>query len=1012
MPKQQLTIKSFEGGIVTTQPASDLLQNQYSFGYDIDSSYPGGIRGRASDEVWKTGAGSNGKVSIRAELDNNYQALVADSTVYLYQDGDATVGSGYNMSNVGSSVTMQAYNKAIHIGTGSADNSVPKWLGIVNHIQFGNPASPSPALYNASIEIPNTIQGYSFGLGWKGCTDNNGGYIYIDRSGKRITRFSSVAPYFDKTSDDLFQNITAICGDPESPGDILAFDNETSTLYRIDVGPMTVKTATQLGSQLSKNGYLVTDIETTSTDIYFAVTALGGFVEEIPTSNKLSEQDNSIPGPFLYKIAKSNLAGTGNLLDISPNVRRSTDLYANVTTGLVSSYVSINSLENYSVKLKLGTKCLFRASSSTVGLYGSINIIGTSDTGVVSDSLYVKYQDTPPSNEYREIPFNGSFIYISNGQPKAKYDRTNMHSVADALPDVTVWLSYNNTTLRRAYYNNSGGQNYYGTTTITLSNTIGAEVSFTDTSVSTSLVKNASMVFTGSFYYMLNGDGLLDPTARYADTSTGALVSSIGTMYVTEEPNGFTESNKTYYYKFSLLYDGFQESPLISTESYISPSSGKKIKVIVFVPSSINRRVSHLNIYRSESGGISGYAKSFYQLVESVSLAANVAETTSSFGSTSVTGRKFEYVDNFTINQLGPTYESNAGLSEVVSTSTVHYGLSCQQGGYHFVTNCWHPVLLEGAKQYVFRSAQGQFDTFNYFSNFIRLPETPVALISFKSRIFAFGKNKIWRINPDGFYIEDEMNGFGTLSQNSVVTTDFGMFFASNNGIYISDGGAPVDISLTINKNYSSETYNSIDPSWLTRDKSKVVSLNYDPRNRQVIVAYWPNGSTTYKFLVYSVDQRRWDLWSGDTFGTALSAPGVTINGIPTFWSNGGVVRTVSTSVTDKAITYHSPYFDFREPAIEKWIYNVKLQLRDALPTTVSLQIDDETPLSLTNPILEEGTALPLSGKEAIYRYDVPQTNGNYQKGKRVRIAINAPSGCKIDSIDFTYRDKMFKGGL
>jgi hypothetical protein len=1012
MPKQQLTVKSFNGGLVTTQPASDLLENQYSFGSDIDPSYPGGIKGRSSDESWKTGVGTNGRVSTRAELDANYQAVISDSNVYLYQDTDAT-GTLYSLGvTAGSNVSMEANNKAIHIGTGGSSTTPAKWLGIVSHTQFGIAPSSTPAIYNAAIEIPNTVQGYSFGLGWKGCSDNNGGYVYIDKAGKRLTRFSSTAPYFDKTSDDIFQNITAICSDPENPGDVLVYDNETSTLYRVNAGAMTVTTSTQLGYQLSKNGYLVTDMETTSSDVYLAVTAIGGFVEEVTIPNKLSENDNTIPGSFLYKIAKSNLAGTANVVDISPDLRRSSDVFAFVTTDLVTSYTSINSLDNYSIKLKLGTKCLFRTSSSTIGLYGNISMSASLAGSTVSESIYIKYQDSPPSNEYREIPSAGSFLFVTSGQPKQQLSRSNTHPVSDGLPDVVVWLSYSGTTLRRAYYNNIGGQNYHGTTTIDLSSTIGSSVSFSDTSVSTTLVKNAAMVYTGSMYYMLNGDGTLDPAARYADTSTGALVSSIGSIYLVEEPNGFTEPNTTYYYKFSLLYDGFQESPLTSVESYISPNSGKKIKISAFVPSTVSRRVSHLNIYRAQSGGIGGFAKSFYQLVETISLAPSVAETTTTFGSTSVTGRKFEYVDNFTINQLGPTYESNSGFPETTTTSTVNYGLSCQQGGYHFVADCYHSVISD-AKQYIFRSAQGQFNVFNYFSNFLRLPETPVALVSFKSRIFAFSKNKIWRINPDGFYIEDEMNGFGALSATSVVTTDIGMFFAGPNGIYVSDGGAPIDISLPIIRSYSSETFSSVNPAWLNRDTTKQVSLNYDPRNKQLLVAYWPSGASNYYFLVYTVDQRRWDLWNSSEYGSSLvSAPGVTSNGIPTFWTGGGVVATIATSATTKATTYYSPYFDLREPAIEKWIYNVKLQLRDALPSTVSLQIDDETPVSLTSPVLEEGTALPSSNKDAIYRYDVPQSGGQYRKGKRFRLAVTSPAGCKIDSIDFTFREKIFKGGL
>lgn len=1013
MPKRQYTVKQFDGGIVTTQPASDLQKNQYAFGYDIDPSYPGGIKGRAEDSSWKSGIGSAGKISKRAELNANYQALISGSSLYLYQDLDPN-GIAYSLGTTGSNVSMEVNNKVIHVGTGNGSGNIPKWVGIVNHTQFNVAPTNDVEVFNAPIDPPQATQGFSFGLGWKGCSDTNGGFIYIDKAGKRLTRFSSSSPYYDKTSGDIFQNITALCADPEVPGDILVYDNATSTIHRVDTGNMTIKATTELSFQAAKNGYLITDMETTSTDVYLALVSISGSTDiaERERGGGTSKNDigkQTVPVAFLYKISKSNLSAVANLENVSPKFDNSSDFFALNTTS--TTYVPVNSLDSYSIDLRLAKKCLFRISSTLMGVYGSITIQGTLGEDVISGALYIRYQTTP-TVEYKEIS-SGSFVFVSNGQRNQVVSRSNVHGFSGSFPDNVVWLSYSGTTLRRAYYDNDGGQNYHGTSTVTLSDPITTStLSFSNTSVATTLVKNAAMVFSGSAYFMLNGDGTLDPAARFASTSGGALASSLGTLYLTEEPNGFTEEDTTYYYKFSYLYDGFQESPLSSAESFISPNSGKKIKAIIYVPSDVNRRVSHVNLYRAQSGGINGLAKSFYQLVESISLAPAAAETTSTFGSTSITGRKFEYIDNFVLNQLGPTYESNAGLPETITTSKVHYGLSCQQGGYHFVADCWHPILGSEAKQYLFRSSQGQFDTFNYFTSFLRLPETPVALVSFKSRIFAFAQNRIFRINPDGFYIEDEMNGFGALSQTAIVTTDFGMFFASANGIYISDGGAPVDLSLPINRSYSGEAFSSINPAWLNRDTTKQVSLNYDPRNKQLLVAYWPSGASAYHFLVYSVDQRRWDLWSGSDFGASVSAPGVTINGVPTFWSASGTVRTVSTAATTKGTTYYSPYFDLEEPAVEKWLYNVKLQLRDALPTTVTLEIDGEAPVSLTSPVLEEGTALPSSGKDAIYRYDVPQVSSEFRRGKRFRIAITSPAACKIDSIDFTYREKIFKGGL
>jgi hypothetical protein len=966
-------------------------------------------------------------MAIRAELDSNYQALVSGSSVYLYQDSDTSVNSGYSLTNTGPVVSMQAQNKAIHIGTGSASDTPPKWLGLITHTQFGVAPSSSPVLADASITIPQTVQGYSFGLGWKGCTDNASGYVFIDKAGKRLTRFTGTTPYFDKTSDDIFDNITALCDDPEVPGDILVFDNGTSTIYRIVASNMTVKSKTELSTKISSDAYLVTDMATTATDLYLAVTNVGGDVQTIERrkpANRTSDTDqfNVVPDSFLYNIPKGNLSGTVTVADVTPKfLLNLDDLYGYNETALSNNHIKLENLDSYSILIKLGTKCLFRVASDKIGVYGSVVLSASYGTDAISTSLRVKVNDNLIP-DYRTISSGGSFVYVTNntGQPFSRNTLYHFGGANGLLPNTTQWLSYSGTTLHRGYYN-TDGQNYFGTSTATLSGTTNnAAYTFSDSSVSTTLVKNAAMVYTGSKYFLLNGDGALEPSARFVDSTGAALASSVGTLSVVELNNGFTEEDITYYYKFSLLYDGYQESPLTSTETVISPNPGKKLLVTVYVPSTVNRRVSHVNIYRAQSGGENGLAKSYYQLVDSISLAENKAEVTTSFGGSSVTGRKYELEDNFTLNQLGPTYESNAGLAETITTSTVHYALSCQQGGYHFVADCWHPVLSTAAptttKQTIFRSAQAQFNTFNYVASFLQLPETPVALVAHRSRVFAFAKSRMWRINTDGFYIEDEMNGFGALGPNSVVTTDFGMFFAGPNGIYFSDGGAPQDISVNITKSITGETFDGINPSWLNKDTSKEVSLNYDPRSRSIIVAYYPTGASGYYALVYSIMTQRWDLWDLTSMGSVVSAPSYTTTGIPTYYGGTGTsIYTIAQNTSndpEKPYKYVSPYIDFDEPGVEKWYYAIKLMLYEKLPTLVEVTIDGETPITLTSPVFEEGTQLPASGKLAIYRYEIPKNGTEYRKGKQIRVKLECPSMCRVDSYSIIFREKIVKGSL
>ena len=56
----------------------------------------------------------------------------------------------------------------------------------------------------------------------------------------------------------------------------------------------------------------------------------------------------------------------------------------------------------------------------------------------------------------------------------------------------------------------------------------------------------------------------------------------------------------------------------------------------------------------------------------------------------------------------------------------------------------------------------------------------------------------MYRINPDQLYIEDTFNGLGCLSQQSIQSTERGLFMANDNGIYLYDGRQVNHISVPV----------------------------------------------------------------------------------------------------------------------------------------------------------------------------------------------------------------------
>ena len=67
------------------------------------------------------------------------------------------------------------------------------------------------------------------------------------------------------------------------------------------------------------------------------------------------------------------------------------------------------------------------------------------------------------------------------------------------------------------------------------------------------------------------------------------------------------------------------------------------------------------------------------------------------------------------------------------------------------------------------------------------------ALHSLGNRLLAFKQKKLYVINVSstsdaGWYLEAEYNGVGCLTQESVVSTPFGVCWVNQDGVYIFDG--------------------------------------------------------------------------------------------------------------------------------------------------------------------------------------------------------------------------------
>jgi hypothetical protein len=131
-----------------------------------------------------------------------------------------------------------------------------------------------------------------------------------------------------------------------------------------------------------------------------------------------------------------------------------------------------------------------------------------------------------------------------------------------------------------------------------------------------------------------------------------------------------------------------------------------------------------------------------------------------------------------------------------------------------------------------------------------------VALVGYSNKLYAFGTNHVTRIDPDGFYIEDDFEGYGCYSDKSVIATEYGLFFCNVDGAYWSDGKNIEKISHPI----STHTYSS-GVGWddtfgaLTTDRIAVTFLAV---KNIVIFADVQTGNS----WVYHIIKKRWDYWT------------------------------------------------------------------------------------------------------------------------------------------------------
>ena len=195
--------------------------------------------------------------------------------------------------------------------------------------------------------------------------------------------------------------------------------------------------------------------------------------------------------------------------------------------------------------------------------------------------------------------------------------------------------------------------------------------------------------------------------------STSEAGITVSASSIASQSGDFFQANTTYSYKITFIYDGYQEGPLSNPAwNFEDTVTRNKIGINIKI-SEYSKRLSHVCIYRRDT------VSDFYKLVEQVPTASGWAYNGSSYSK--------QVEDDGTV---GASYSARTGMSEVLDTIRLKYGISTEIDGYLFAGDCAHS-RIENASNLIFRSRPGMFSIFDYANDFLTLKSKPTAMVNF-----------------------------------------------------------------------------------------------------------------------------------------------------------------------------------------------------------------------------------------------------------------------------------------
>jgi len=471
------------------------------------------------------------------------------------------------------------------------------------------------------------------------------------------------------------------------------------------------------------------------------------------------------------------------------------------------------------------------------------------------------------------------------------------------------------------------------------------------------------------------------------ETRYGTAATYINLGQTEHSGTGYFTTGTLYSWKYSLVYDGIEESPIGDDTLAVSDVSANSDYYTILITAEYgltslmlwNRRITGINLYRADSTDGTKSGLGLYRLIQSFDI--NDANWTTATDDRTLTiidyGTYYSYTAGGTTypNAIA-TYEENSGIPETLVETTPKYSLSRTGGGYHFIAMCYHSKIID-ATRYIFKSKQLRYDMFDWSSEYLIMPEPITALEYYNGRLFAFSLNATYQINPELFYIEDVFSDAGCSNSRAVNTNEYGMFFCNTNQAWMYNGGQFLLISDAIRQSASSG-YNWKSFRLHTLTDFIVVS---DSKKGYVLFINERDDTTDKLFaMAYNPLKKRWDAFSFGNYASSANDGAFQGKSGEVYLSNASNTYELMRNTGYQAWEWYSQELTFGATRQVKSITMIKVDATGTVSVTYGL---------------DGGTVNVAGTNEALVN----------TYAKSIRVKLNAASGSNsVDSLEILYR--------